>query len=92
MATHWHLLQEDPILNKYIGQHPEIVFREPNRFTMNFSLAITLGVLTLPNYLKVFRDVGGVRSAPGFTRAEGSHSPMVTFFIPNSLLIVKHRA
>lgn len=26
-ANHWHLLQEDPILNKYIGQHPEVVSR-----------------------------------------------------------------
>lgn len=27
MTNHWHLLQEDTILKKYIGQHPKMVFR-----------------------------------------------------------------
>lgn len=27
---HWHLLNEDPILRKYVGQHPEVVFRWGN--------------------------------------------------------------
>lgn len=30
LDTHWYLLQEDPILRKYVNTYPEIVFRRTN--------------------------------------------------------------
>lgn len=27
LEKHWHILHEDPILSKYVSDHPEIVFK-----------------------------------------------------------------
>lgn len=76
MTNHWHLLQEDPTVRKYIGYRPEMVFRRARSLQDKLVSICYTGTFNSPRLPKGIHRFSKCTCCPLI-------SPSTNFILPN---------